>query len=177
MNLANRVTLIRIILVPFFVAAILYRQFTAAFVIFVICIATDALDGYIARIRNERTKLGMLLDPVADKTLLISAFVSLSMIEGLPANLKFPAYVPLVVVSRDIFIIMGCIMIYLFKGHLDIRPTALGKITTFLQMLSILCILAHCGYAVIFWNIAVLATILSGVDYLRIGSKILNEAH
>lgn len=175
MNLANRISIVRIILVPFFVASIIYSRFTAALVIFIICVLSDALDGYIARRKGQRTKLGALLDPIADKLLLISGFVSLSMISDLPANLRFPPYVPLIVVSRDVLIILGCIIIYLLKGRIDIKPTYLGKTTTFFQMASIVSILTQFAYSRVFWNIAVVLTLLSGLDYLRIGSRMLNE--
>ncbi|MEE8360433.1 MAG: CDP-alcohol phosphatidyltransferase family protein, partial [Candidatus Omnitrophota bacterium] len=100
MNLANKISITRIILVPFFIAAVVYSKFTLALAIFIICIISDALDGYIARTRSQQTKLGSILDPMADKLLLVSGFVSLSMISDLPENLRFPPYVPLIVVSR-----------------------------------------------------------------------------
>lgn len=177
MNLANKISVLRIILVPFFVASIVYSAYTLALVIFVICIITDALDGYIARTRAQKTRLGTLLDPVADKLLLISAYVSLSMVSDLPANLRFPPYVPLIIVSRDILIILGCIIIYLMKGNVKIKPTYLGKTTTFFQMMSIVSILIHFKYSNILWNITLLLTVISGLDYLRSGSRMVNESH
>ena len=176
MNLANKITIARIILVPFFVAAILYSNFNAALAIFIICVFSDALDGYIARTRGQRTRLGALLDPIADKFLLISGFVSLSVVKGLPSNPKFPPYVPLVVVSRDVLIILGCMVIYLLKGKVEIEPTPLGKVTTFFQMMSIVAILTQFAYSGMLWNLTVALTVFSGLDYLRIGSRILNEA-
>jgi len=113
MNLANKISIVRIILVPFFVAAVIYSKFTLALIIFVICILSDALDGYIARTKGQMTKLGSLLDPIADKLLLISGFVSLSIISDLPSNLRFPPYVPLIIISRDVLIVFGCVVIYL----------------------------------------------------------------
>ncbi|MBL7069161.1 MAG: CDP-alcohol phosphatidyltransferase family protein [Candidatus Omnitrophica bacterium] len=176
MNLANRISITRIILVPFFVAAIVYSEFAVALIIFIVCIISDALDGYIARSRGQRTQLGSLLDPIADKLLLVSGFISLSMVSSLPANLRFPPYVPLIIVSRDALIILGCMVIYLLKGSVDIKPTALGKATTFFQMISILGILLSFTYSSILWNIAVALTIISGLDYLRIGSRMVNES-
>lgn len=175
MNLANRISIARIILVPFFVASIVYSRFTTALVIFIICILSDGLDGYIARTKGERTRLGSLLDPIADKLLLISGFVSLSIVKTLPSNLRFPPYLPLIIVSRDILIILGCMVIYLLKGKIDIKPTALGKATTFFQMISIISILTQFIYSRALWNITVGLTVLSGLDYLRIGSKMINE--
>lgn len=177
MNLANRISIVRIILVPFFVAAILYSRLNLALTIFVICILSDALDGYIARTKGQRTRLGSLLDPIADKLLLISGFISLSIVKDIPPYLRFPPYVPLIVVSRDVLIILGCMVIYLLKGKIEIKPTMLGKATTFFQMISIVSILTQFVYSNILWNIAVALTIISGLDYLRIGSRMVNEFH
>lgn len=177
MNLANKITIGRIILVPFFVAFIMYSKFNGALTIFIICILSDGLDGYIARTKGQRTRLGSLLDPIADKLLLISGFVSLSIVSGLPSNLRFPPYVPLIVVFRDFLIILGCMVIYLLKGRIDIKPTPLGKATTFFQMMSIIGILIKFIYTKILWNITVGLTILSGLDYIRIGSRAINETH
>jgi cardiolipin synthase len=177
MNLPNRISIVRIVLVPFFVAAVVYSKFTLALSIFVVCIISDALDGYIARTRRQKTQLGALLDPIADKLLLISGFVSLSMISDLPAHLRFPPYVPLIVVSRDLFIILGCIVIYLLKGKVDIKPSYLGKTTTFFQMMSVLSILVQFPHSKIIWNITAILTVLSGLDYLRSGSRMLNDNH
>ncbi len=177
MNLANKISIARIILVPFFVAAILYSRFTVALAIFAACMMSDALDGYIARATDQKTRLGALLDPIADKLLLISGFVSLSMTSSLPGHLRFPPYVPLIIVSRDVLIILGCVVIYLLKGRMEVRPTYLGKFTTFFQMFSILGILVHFKYSVVLWNLTVLLTIVSGLDYLRTGSRVLNGSN
>ena len=177
MNLANKISITRIILVPFFIAAVVYSRFTLALAIFILCILSDALDGYIARTRSQQTKLGALLDPMADKLLLVSGFVSLSMISDLPESLRFPPYVPLIVVSRDVLVVLGCMVIYMLKGKIDIKPTYLGKATTFLQMMSIVSILVHFPYSGVIWNITVALTVLSGLDYLRIGSRMLNDNH
>jgi len=174
MNLANRISITRIMLVPFFITAVVYSKYTIALAIFSTCILTDALDGYIARTKGQVTKLGALLDPMADKLLLISGFVSLSMVSDLPQGLRFPAYVPLIIISRDVFIILGCLVVYLAKGGIDIKPTRLGKTTTFFQMMSIVGILVHFPYSVILWNLTVVLTVLSGIDYLRAGSRMLN---
>lgn len=177
MNLANKISVTRIILAPFFVAAIIYSRFTVALAIFIVCILSDALDGYIARSWNQKTRLGSLLDPIADKLLILSGVVSLSIGAGLPENLRFPPYVPLIIVSRDVLIILGCIVIYVMRGKIDIKPTILGKITTFFQMLCIVCILVHCVYSNILWNITVVFTVISGLDYLRTGSRLINDPH
>jgi len=176
LGLANRISIARVVLVPFFVAFIVYSRFRIALAIFLVCMASDFIDGYIARTKNQQTRLGSLLDPIADKLLLISGFVSLSFVNDLPSHLSFPPYVPLIIVSRDVLIIIGCMVIYLLKGRIEIRPTRIGKITTFFQMISVVSILVWFPYTRILWAVTVALTLFSGLDYLRIGTRMLNEA-
>lgn len=174
-NWANRITILRIILVPVFITSVLYHWLYLALGVFIFAAITDGLDGYLARVRKERTQLGRILDPVADKMLLNSAFISLSLVSGLPDYLDMPAYVPIAVISRDVIILLGAIVIYLLTQKINIRPTALGKVTTFFQMLTIMSLLLGFIYSNWSWNITVFFTILSGVDYIRIGAGQLNE--
>ncbi|MFQ5952364.1 MAG: CDP-alcohol phosphatidyltransferase family protein [Candidatus Omnitrophota bacterium] len=177
MNWANRLTILRIILVPVFIAAILYHRLYLALAIFVLAAITDGLDGYIARVRKERTQLGRILDPVADKMLILSGFVSLSLVAGLPDYLKMPIYVPIIVISRDVIILLGAVVIYLLTERLEIKPTILGKVTTFFQMITIISLLLGFVYSNWIWNTTVVFTVLSGLDYIRIGARQVNEKH
>jgi len=183
MNLANKISILRILLIPFFIVCILYysesREYLrfAALGIFLLATISDAVDGGIARLKNQVTELGMILDPIADKLLIISAFVSLSMIKIVPEDLRIPAWVVLTVISRDIIIVLGSVVIYFIKGDLKIRPSWLGKATTLFQMLTILVFLAAFKYHRFFLYPAVLFTILSAIDYIWRGSKQLNETH
>ncbi|MGB2599383.1 MAG: CDP-alcohol phosphatidyltransferase family protein [Candidatus Omnitrophota bacterium] len=174
MNLANMITILRMMLIPVFIMTVMYHKLNLAFVIFVIAAATDGLDGYIARVRKERTQLGRILDPVADKMLIISAFVSFSLVSGLPGYLKMPVYVPIIIISRDVFILLGAVVIYLLTQNLEIKPSILGKITTFFQMLTVISLLLRFVYSCWIWNAAVVLTVISGLDYLRIGAKQVN---
>jgi cardiolipin synthase (CMP-forming) len=174
MNWANRLTVIRIILVPVFVASVLYYKLGIALAVFVVAALTDALDGYIARVRNERTRLGAIMDPIADKILILSAFVSLSLVAGLPDHLRMPAYVPVIIISRDVIIVLGALIIYLNNGGIKIKPTAVSKITTFFQMCTIVAVLLEFVHSEWIWNTAVVLTIVSGIDYIRIGSSQIN---
>lgn len=182
MNLANRITILRILLIPFFIASLLYYSEAkpylrlVALAIFAIAAFTDAIDGGIARSRSQITELGTILDPIADKLLISSAFISLSIIESIPNELRIPAGVVLAVITRDIIIVLGALIIYFLKGNIAIKPSWLGKITTFFQMLAILMILAVFKYNKFFIYPAVLFTIASGIDYIWRGSKQLNEA-
>ncbi len=175
MNWPNRVTVFRIILVPVFVLAVYYQHFNLALGVFVLASISDALDGYLARTRNEKTKLGAVLDPIADKMLIISAFVSLSVITtGVPYHLQMPGYVPIIIISRDVLILTGVAVIYLVSGRIDIRPTNLSKATTFFQMLTIVLVLIRFDHSKWIWNAAVILTLLSGFDYVRIASRSFN---
>ena len=183
MNLANKITIFRILLIPLFIACILYygphREYLRfyAFGIFILATISDAVDGAIARFCNQVTELGRVLDPIADKLLIISAFISLAMIKVVPEDLRIPAWAVLTVISRDIVIVLGSVVIYFLKGSLNIKPSWLGKATTLFQMLTILVFLASFKYHKFFLYPAILFTVLSAIDYIWRGSKQLNEAH
>ena len=171
-SLATKITILRILLVPFFIAFILYSKWEIALIIFIVASLSDSLDGYVARITKHKTELGKMLDPLADKLLILSAFICLSVIGG---SFKLPFYVPIAVISRDAIILLGSFIIYVTKGKLEVKPTILGKLTTFFQMVTIVSVLARFDFSYILWNITVLFTILSGINYVLIGMKTLNE--
>ena len=181
MNLANRITIFRVLLIPFFIACLLYYSESkdffrlAALAIFAVATITDAIDGGIARSRGQITDLGTILDPIADKLLISSAFISLAILKNIPDTLRIPAWAALTVISRDIVIIIGFAVIYFMKGNVVVKPSWLGKVTTFFQMMAILTVLAIFKYNQFFIYPAVFFTILSGIDYIWRGSKQLNE--
>lgn len=175
MNLANRITILRILLVPLFIGLVVYSKLNMALIVFTFAVITDALDGYVARVMNQRTKLGAMLDPLADKALLVSAFISLSFAKALPEHVKFPLYVLIIVISRDTIILLGIALIYILGKEVKIKSKVLGKITTFFQMLTIICVLTEMKYSNIVWNAMIAFTIASGLQYIMIGSKALNE--
>ena len=177
MNLANKISIARIILIPFFIAAIVYSRLGVALFLFMLAVISDAADGFIARTLKQKTELGTILDPVADKLLLISAYICLSIAGSIPAEFKLPPYVPIIVISRDALIILGSVMIHVVTGNLKIAPSATGKITTFFQMVTILSILVQFRYSFVIWNLAVLFTIISGMDYLIKGSRLFGQNH
>ena len=176
MNFANKITILRILLIPFFIAFILYSKWELALLVFIIAALTDAIDGYIARALKQRTELGKILDPIADKLIILSAFICLSVSKVLPPDLKPPLYVPIIIISRDAIIILGALLIHHIKRDLNIVPTIISKITTFLQMTTVISILIGAATASpILWNVAVGFTIVSGIDYILKGSKLLSE--
>ncbi len=175
LNLANKITILRIILIPFFIAAVIYSKLEIALIIFIIAVISDGADGFIARALKQKTILGTILDPVADKLLLLTAYICLSIAASIPAELKLPPYVPIIVISRDVIIVLGSIMVFVVTGDLKVAPSALGKTTTFFQMMTIVSILVQFKYSFIVWNITVLLTVISGVDYVRKGSRLFGE--
>ena len=175
MNLANKITILRILLIPFFISFILYSKWEMALIIFIIAAVSDGIDGYLARTLKQRTELGRILDPIADKILILSAFIAFSVVKDLPAAIKLPRYVPIVIISRDAIIVLGVLLIYFMKGKIEIKPTIISKITTFLQMITVISILLKLAVSGILWNITVGFTVYSGLDYIIKGSRLLNE--
>ena len=177
MNIANKISTFRILSVPFFIACLLYytpeKMYlkNLALVIFVLGVISDGLDGFIARKAKMQSKAGLILDPLGDKLLLMSAFIFLSPISRL--ELTFPLWVSFIVISRDLIIIMGAVVIYMVKQSLDVYPTKWGKFTTTFQMLSVVCVLLQYKMAALVWWIAVIFTVISGIDYVKRGFKIL----
>jgi len=181
LNFANRITVFRILAVPFFIASVLYYHPQRDFLrfvslgIFLLAIASDVVDGYIARTQRQETKAGSILDPVADKLLIISAFICLFVVDGMPSGIRFPLWVVIVVISRDAIILIGSMLIYLLHGNMEIIPTKWGKVTTFFQMASVVGILLQFQFSFVIWYLTVAFTAISGLGYIRKGVKVLSE--
>ncbi|NQT22392.1 MAG: CDP-alcohol phosphatidyltransferase family protein [Candidatus Omnitrophica bacterium] len=175
MNLANKITVFRIILAPFFIASILYSKESIALGVFLLAFISDGLDGYIARKFNQKTTLGAMLDPIADKIIIISAFVCFAAVKGTTGILKIPIYVPIIVISRDAILFVGALLIHTIKGNIALKPSYFGKITTFLQMLTVVLVLMQFKQAPIIWNVMILFTVISCLHYIAKGSKLLGE--
>jgi len=180
MNLPNFLTLLRIILVPVFITFLWYNMPLFALITFTIAGLTDAIDGYLARKYNQETQLGKILDPIADKTLLISAFV---FIFNSDLSIKFPFWFILFAISRDIYILVGSFLIYLIKGSLKVKPSFFGKMTTFLQIFTVIYVLISNVftnlYNHLFYETALIITfivmVLSVLTYTYDGIKQLND--
>lgn len=168
LNLANKITLLRIILVPVFLFFLLTKINYGAYIavaIFVIAISTDGLDGYIARTKNQITKLGKLMDPLADKLLISSALIALVEMG------KLPAWIAIIIIGRE-FAIMGLRVLAASEGII-ISASKLGKIKTVTQTISIITLLmnnypfslVNFPFGTISTIVAVFFTILSGIDY------------
>lgn len=181
MGLANKLTLLRIFLVPLFIILIGYNQPLYALIVFTVAGLTDAIDGYVARKRNEITLFGKVVDPIADKTLLLSAFI---FIYNSGLTYKFPFWLIVLVISRDMYILFGSALIYLIKGHLKVSPSVFGKATTFLQITTVIYTLGiniqnslynHFFYDAVI-GITVLMMVLSVLRYTYDGLSQLNSA-
>lgn len=179
MNFANKLSIFRILSVPFFVASLLYyhpqRDFLRfiALGIFLLAVISDVIDGYIARKAKQKTEVGSILDPLADKLLLLSAFLCLSFIRALPKDLRLPVWVLIIFISRDSIILVGNTVIYIIRGKLEISPTVWGKLTTLFQSTTIIGLLLKTNFSILLWILAVIFTIISGIDYIHRGFKIL----
>jgi len=181
MNLANRLTVLRVLLVPVFVTSLLYyspeRPFfhTIGVVTFILACVTDAADGYIARRLDQITVLGSYLDPIADKLLLLSGFLCLSFMSNLPASIQIPAWVTISVVARDMIILIGSTMIFLTTGGFKAEPLFIGKVTTFFQMLTLFISLMGLPQPIqpFLFVLTTALTVLSGIEYIRVGGKLL----
>ena len=163
----NLLTLLRICMAPFLVAAILEQHFALSFGLFIVAGLTDALDGALARLLKQRSQLGEYLDPVADKLLLSTLFVVLTHV-GL-----IPRYVTVLVFSRDLGILLISTLLFVTNTLRDFRPSLLGKANTAIQILGVLTVMtgqvfphAGLGHAenVLLWAIAVLAPV-SAAEY------------
>ena len=182
MNLPNWLTIIRILLIPVFVIALAYHRVEEdwlrffALGIFSLAAFTDALDGCLARTKGKRTKLEAYLDPLADKLLINVSFILLVMTESLPRQL--PLWLPVVVVSRDIIILLGSALILIVIGDLKVQPSVLGKLTTASQMGTVIFTLVNLPFGLlqIIWILTLGLTIISFFDYILNGSHILNES-
>jgi len=176
MTVPNLITTIRIILTPIFVIYLLDGQFLSGLVVFMICVLSDGADGTLARLFNQKSRLGSYLDPLADKMLLISAFVVLAVLGFLPSWLTVLA------ISRDILIMLGIFILYLNNIKISIKPSILSKITTCLQFASIIIVLskdfflAYQPYFPYLFYLAGFFTIVSGLQYMHYWFKIMGES-
>jgi cardiolipin synthase len=175
LTLANRLTILRILMTPVITVLLLYRQMGAALALFLLAGITDALDGLVARSWRQKTTLGMVLDPLADKLLLGSALVTLTILKELPR------WFTVIVVSRDVIIIGGSVILYMFLGKVAMPPSRLGKATTGFQLATVFFsmvdnLIPGLRPAMLPLVVATLAlTVASGLDYVYRGARLLND--
>jgi len=182
----NLLTIFRMVLIPVFVSMLFYQKFVWALVIFVVAGITDGLDGLFARRFRQQSQLGRILDPIADKLMLVTSFVVLSM-RGvfptpLPRHLPIPFWVTITVISRDVFILIGAAAINIVTGFRNFRPSFLGKVSTVLQIIAVAAVMLAArvrigaGYYLPTIYTAVFGlAVLSGVHYVFFVSRLMNE--
>ncbi len=129
LTLANQLTILRILIIPLFVLLVVYGLLGAALVAFMVAGLTDALDGLIARKAGQRTSLGAWLDPMADKLLLVTTFIVLT-IPTIPLTNHLPLWLTIVMISRDVVIVVVVAIVNLAIGPRTFTPSLLGKMTT-----------------------------------------------
>ncbi|MGU9980625.1 CDP-alcohol phosphatidyltransferase family protein [Phreatobacter sp. HK31-P] len=164
MNIPNLLTLLRILLVPVVVWAIAQGQMGIALAAFVIAGVTDAVDGYIAKRFDQQTELGAYLDPLADKTLIVSIYISLAIFGFIPP------WVAILVVSRDIMIVGAVVLSTLIERPLTIQPLLVSKANTVAQIVFAALVLAAKGLSldldwaifIAMWAVAVLTLASAG---------------
>ena len=182
----NLLTVFRRVLIPVFVSLLFYQRFLLALAIFIVAGVTDGLDGLLARRFDQRSSLGTILDPIADKLMMVTSFVVLSMRsvfpQPVPSHLPIPFWVTIAVISRDVFILVGAAAINIVTGFRGFRPSMLGKINTTVQIVAIgtIMLAASVPYGTGYYLPTVYATVftfavLSGAHYVFFVSKLLNE--
>ena len=190
LTLATKVTLLRFLGIPVFVLMMIYyliglregaadeRYRVAALLTFLAVALTDALDGYLARSRGEITQLGRILDPLADKSLLLAGIVMLTR-PSLPAlHPQLPVWFALTVISRDVLLVLGAFVVHHLNSHVEVRPRITGKLATVLQMGSVLWVLADGPAHPFLWlaGFAAVFTALSGAQYIFDGIHQIEHA-
>ena len=175
MTVANIITLVRLVLVPLVVWALLVDEHALAFGAFLLAGVSDGIDGWIARQFDQRSELGAWLDPIADKSLLVATFVVLGILAELPL------WLVVLVVSRDTLILGAVVLSVLMANPVAIRPLLVSKANTALQIALVVWTLAELAFAVRFpaIHVALVATvtaltILSGLAYLRAWAAHMN---
>src|SRR5881227_895278 len=196
MTTANKITLIRIAMIPVFVALAIYYgesiqrgepqewQRFAAIIVFLLAAASDGLDGYVARRYNQRSRLGVILDPIADKGLLLSGIITLSITnwsQSDPDYGKFPVWFPVLVITRDAVILVGALILhYLIGNKMKVKPSWTGKVATVCQMCAIAWVMLqiHLLPLIVVVAVAGLFTLISGIIYVMAGVRQLQaEGH
>ena len=181
LTFANQLTILRIVLIPAFVLLVIYGRLGAALLVFITAGATDALDGLIARRAGQRTSLGAWLDPMADKLLLVTTFIVLTL-PAIPLTNHLPIWLTVVVISRDVVILAVVAIVNLAIGPRTFRPSMLGKATTAVFILT--------SVAIMFFNyrretslvvdigiwLSLALTLVSAADYFFRLRRLINES-
>jgi cardiolipin synthase len=177
LTIPNVITLIRILLTPIFIIFLIQGQYRRALLVFLLAGVSDLADGLIARVWQQRSRLGSYLDPLADKILMAASFVTLSIYQ------QIPPWLTVVVLSRDVVLGLGVLIFRLADIPLIVRPSLAGKWTTTLQVTTVGLVLLNKIWPIsalvllaFFWFTGIL-TAISGIQYLYGGIQMMNQAH
>ena len=167
MTIPNLISAFRIILVPVFLVLIINDRFLDGLVVFVLAGISDGVDGMVARLFNQKSLLGSYLDPLADKCLLIAAFVCLAVMHIIPI------WLTVLVITRDILILLGSLVLFMKNGAYTVKPSIWGKATTFLQLSTVFLVLVEkhfhlfTQYVYVVYGATGTLTVISGFFYIR----------
>ncbi len=167
MTIPNVISIFRILLVPIFLVFVINDRFLAGLVVFVLAGLSDGADGLVARLFNQKSRLGSYLDPLADKCLLVAAFICLSIMHIIPL------WLTILVIARDTLILLGAIVLFLINKDHVVKPSIWGKVTTFLQLATVFLVLVEkhfhlfAQYVYIVYGATGTLTIASGFLYIR----------
>jgi len=171
MTIPNILTLIRIILTPVLVWLLLDQRIGHALVVFFVAGVTDGLDGLIARVFHQKSKLGAYLDPLADKLLLVSSFILLGYLG------MVPNWVAIIAVSRDAMIVLGILSLMFHQVRVEIQPSMLSKITTVVQIVIVIVVLGRFFVAIpenvclALYCVMALLCVTTGFQYIAVGVR------
>lgn len=184
LTIPNLLTFLRMALIPVFAIMLYYGEFTWALISFLVAGLSDGLDGFIARRFSQQSSLGLVLDPIADKLLMTTAFIALTFLANLPKmrHLPIPFWVTALVIGRDVLIVVVAAAIHIVTGFRGFRPSVLGKISTMVQVTAIGLVLIAAafpstnGFYLPSVYVAVASfAFLSGVHYIFFVAKLVNQ--
>ena len=187
MTTANKITIVRLLLIPVFVLLGVYYGESVrlgqpqeayrfgAILVFLTASVSDGLDGYVARRYNQRSKLGAILDPIADKGLLLAGLLTLTFSDW---GEKFPLWFPVLVITRDVIIVAGSFGLHQINGDVHVRPRWTGKVSTVLQMIAIGWVMLQLSATCFHWWVVLAGvfTFVSGFAYVIDGLRQLQHA-
>lgn len=176
MTVPNLLTVARILLTPVLVILLLENRLTAALVVFVAAGLTDVLDGLIARLYRQDSKLGAFLDPLADKLLLATTYAILAY------QHLVPKWLAVIVLSRDVLIVLGVFVLFLQSLYIEIKPSVASKLTTSAQTVTVIVAMTtvlvspHPVLKNVLFHVTAALTIVSWAQYMGRGLRLLHEA-
>ncbi len=180
-TIPNGLTLVRLVLIPVFLLASFHGLFLTALVLFVTAAVTDIFDGFIARRLNQRSRIGAILDPTADKIMMVCGYLYYTLAPNV--SLRIPGWLTFTVFIRDFLIMAFAYLLYTRVQVTRFPPSTAGKTTTVLQAITLCAVIAVNAFAPqlvwlaeLMFRIALLITLFSGADYIRRAKRMLLES-